>query len=65
MMKKLIKRRKLRDFASDERGAAMIEYSILIGIITVAVIVAVIFVGGWVAEQWAELEAELEAAGEG
>ena len=52
MMKKLIKRRKLRDFASDERGAAMIEYSILIGIITVAVIVAVIFVGGWVTEEW-------------
>jgi pilus assembly protein Flp/PilA len=43
----------------DEEGAALIEYSILIGLITVAAIAAIVFVGGWVANAWSDLEAAL------
>ena len=33
-------------FAADEEGAAMIEYGVLVGIITVAVIVTIGLLGG-------------------
>lgn len=59
-MKKLINT--ARRFRDDESGAAMIEYTVLIGIITVAVIASIIFVGGWVADQWAVLSQTLPAA---
>jgi pilus assembly protein Flp/PilA len=39
----------------DESGATMIEYSILIGIITVAAIAGISFMGTWVGEQWTAL----------
>ncbi len=48
-----------RQFRNDENGAAMVEYTILLGIITVAVIAAIVFVGGWVGTQWSDLQAEL------
>ena len=51
-----------RQFRSDENGAAMVEYTILLGIITVAVIVSVLFVGGWVANKWATLQTQLKNA---
>jgi pilus assembly protein Flp/PilA len=44
-----------RQFRSDENGAAMIEYTILLGIITVAVIGTVAVVGTWVNNQWTGL----------
>ncbi|TIO78252.1 MAG: Flp family type IVb pilin, partial [Mesorhizobium sp.] len=37
-----------RQFRDDENGAAMVEYSILLGIIAVAVVLTVIAIGGWV-----------------
>ncbi|MGX5839500.1 Flp family type IVb pilin [Mesorhizobium sp. ArgA1] len=37
-----------RQFRDDENGAAMVEYSILIGIIAVASILTVLAIGGWV-----------------
>jgi pilus assembly protein Flp/PilA len=46
----------LRD---DEEGAAMIEYSILIGLITVVIIVSVGLVGDWVGASWEVLVEEL------
>jgi len=39
----------------DEKGATMIEYSILIGIITVLAIVSITLMGEYVASQWAAL----------
>jgi len=48
-----------RQFRDDDNGAAMVEYSILIGIITVATIAAIVFVGGWVGTQWNNLQAAL------
>lgn len=39
----------------DEGGATMIEYSILIGIITVGAIVAIGLMGTYVSNQWNQL----------
>lgn len=49
----------LSKFAKDESGAALVEYSLLIGLITAAVVLAAIFVGGWVGAQWGALETDL------
>jgi pilus assembly protein Flp/PilA len=48
-------------FAKDESGAALVEYSLLIGLITVAVVATIVIVGGWVALQWTELQAAVGA----
>ncbi|WP_192360108.1 Flp family type IVb pilin [Mesorhizobium mediterraneum] len=48
-----------RQFRDDENGAAMVEYTILLGIITVAVIATIILVGGWISGQWTSLQAAL------
>ncbi|WP_136617078.1 MULTISPECIES: Flp family type IVb pilin [Mesorhizobium] len=52
-----------RQFSDDENGAAMVEYSILIGIVAAASIVAVIAIGGWVASQFTGLCAKLSGNG--
>jgi pilus assembly protein Flp/PilA len=46
----------------DERGASLLEYSILIGIITAGVVTTVIAVGGWVFDQWDDLRQNLGIA---
>jgi pilus assembly protein Flp/PilA len=46
-------------FSRDEDGVTMLEYTILLGIITVAVIASVVFAGGWVKTKWAALTAAL------
>ncbi|MCP8883584.1 Flp family type IVb pilin [Devosia sp. XJ19-1] len=48
-----------RRFRSEDEGAAMIEYSVLIGIVTVAAITMIIAVGGWVTTQWTTLDTNL------
>ncbi|TPI13096.1 Flp family type IVb pilin [Mesorhizobium sp. B4-1-3] len=48
-----------RQFRDDENGAAMVEYTVLLGIITVAVIATVALVGTWVGTQWTTLNAAL------
>ena len=48
-------------FAHDNSGAALVEYSILIGIITVAAIASIILVGTWVANQWSDLVSAIGA----
>ncbi|MES0001644.1 Flp family type IVb pilin [Mesorhizobium sp. M0051] len=50
-----------RQFRDDENGAAMVEYSILIGIIAVASILTVIAIGAWVAARFAALCTALDA----
>jgi Flp pilus assembly pilin Flp len=47
-----ILRGKLRDLVADKRGVTMIEYSILLAIITAATIAIVIAVGGKVLAAW-------------
>jgi pilus assembly protein Flp/PilA len=56
-MVKLLKR-----LGKDEDGAALVEYSVLIGIITVAVIALVISVGDWVSFEWNALCTKLNTA---
>ncbi len=48
-------------FRKDEDGAALIEYSVLIGLITVAVIATIVLVGDWVVSQWAALLSAITA----
>jgi pilus assembly protein Flp/PilA len=49
----------------DERGASLLEYSILIGLITAGVVTTVIAVGGWVGTQWTTLRSNLGIAAPG
>ncbi|PBB65002.1 Flp family type IVb pilin [Mesorhizobium sp. WSM4312] len=51
-----------RQFRDDENGAAMVEYSILIGIITAAVIGFIVVVGGYVTTAWSTLCTNLGTA---
>ena len=39
----------------DERGASLLEYSILIGLITVGVVTSVTSVGTWIGNKWSTL----------
>jgi pilus assembly protein Flp/PilA len=49
----------LRRFGKDEEGAALIEYTVLLGIMLVAVITTISFVGNWVLGRWHALSAAL------
>ena len=51
-----------KQFRDDENGAAMVEYTVLLGIITVAVIATVVLVGTWVSGRWTLLNTNLQAA---
>ena len=46
-------------FVADEEGAALVEYTVLIGILLVAVIAAILAVGGWVNTKWTALNTAL------
>jgi pilus assembly protein Flp/PilA len=43
----------------DERGASLLEYSILIGLITVGVVASVTSVGTWMGTKWTDLKTAL------
>jgi pilus assembly protein Flp/PilA len=45
----------IKNLAKDEEGTALVEYSILLGVIAVAVITAATAVGGWSSGRWALL----------
>ena len=45
----------VRNLKKDEDGAALIEYTVLLGILVVAVIATIVAVGGWVNGQWTAL----------
>ena len=52
----------LTKFGKDEEGAALIEYTVLLGIMLVAVIATIILVGTWISGQWTALNTALPAA---
>lgn len=54
-----------RQFRDDENGAAMVEYSILVGIIAAASILAIIAIGGWVTGRFTGLCGILDGAAGG
>ncbi|MGB3643509.1 MAG: Flp family type IVb pilin [Mesorhizobium sp.] len=45
--------------AKEEDGAALVEYTVLLGILVVAVIATIIVIGGWVSGQWGSLQDNL------
>ena len=49
----------VENFGRDEAGVTMLEYTILIGIITAAVIGSVAYAGTWVTGKWTALTAKL------
>jgi Flp pilus assembly pilin Flp len=42
-------------FWRDERGASLIDYAILVALITVLVLLGVVFAGSWIYSMWANL----------
>jgi len=44
---------------ADADGAALIEYSVLIGILLTGVMVVIALVGGWIETQWTNLNGVL------
>lgn len=46
-------------FQKDEDGAALIEYTVLLAILLVAVIVTIGLVGTWISGRWTALNAAL------
>jgi pilus assembly protein Flp/PilA len=57
--------RKIKETAvklwNDERGASLLEYSILIGLITVGVVASVTSIGTWVQTKWSTLKSAVGA----
>jgi pilus assembly protein Flp/PilA len=47
----------------DEDGAALIEYTVLIGILLIAVIAIILFVGSWISTQWSSLSTAISGNG--
>ena len=45
----------IRQFAHDEDGAALVEYSALLGVMLVTVIGTIVLVGGWINTKWTTL----------
>jgi pilus assembly protein Flp/PilA len=45
----------VKQFKADENGASLIEYTVLLAILLVAVIAVIAGVGGWISTQWASL----------
>ncbi|MDX8496397.1 Flp family type IVb pilin [Mesorhizobium sp. VK22B] len=54
-----------RQFRDDENGAAMVEYSILVGIIAGAAILAIVAIGLWVTGRFGGLCDTLNGKGGG
>ena len=53
----------LADLKEDREGATIIEYSLLIGLLTVAIVGAVVLMGGWLLTQWQALCTATTVAG--
>jgi pilus assembly protein Flp/PilA len=51
----------LKRLAKDEEGAALVEYTVLLGIMLVAVVATIGLVGGWVNTKWTALWTALSA----
>jgi pilus assembly protein Flp/PilA len=45
----------MKRLGRDEEGAALVEYTVLLGIMLVAVITTIGLVGGWMSTKWTAL----------
>ena len=50
-------------FMRDEKGAAMIEYAVLVGLITVGAVTLIAGGGGWIEDSWTDLKTAVTTAG--
>jgi len=50
-----------KKFVHDEEGAALVEYTVLLGVMLVAVVATIGLVGGWVNTKWTALWTALSA----
>jgi pilus assembly protein Flp/PilA len=50
----------IKKLKRDENGAALVEYTVLLGVMLVAVISTIVLVGGWVNTKWAALWTALQ-----
>jgi pilus assembly protein Flp/PilA len=51
----------MRRLLDDEDGAALVEYTVLLGIMLVAVVTTIGLVGGWMSTKWTALWTALSA----
>ena len=51
----------MKRLGQDEEGAALVEYTVLLGIMLVAVITTIGLVGGWMTTKWTALWSALSA----
>jgi pilus assembly protein Flp/PilA len=51
----------LHEFKEDEDGAALIEYTVLLAILLVAVVTAIGLIGTWISGRWTALVTTLGA----
>ena len=56
-MRRLV--RFITQISSDENGASLIEYTVLLAILLVAVIAIIAGIGKWINAEWASLSAAL------
>jgi pilus assembly protein Flp/PilA len=49
-----------KKLTNDEEGAALVEYTVLLGVMLVAVISTIVLVGGWVNTKWTALWTALQ-----
>jgi pilus assembly protein Flp/PilA len=49
----------VRRLGKDEGGASLIEYTVLLGILLIAVLTTIGAVGGWINNKWTNLNAAL------
>jgi pilus assembly protein Flp/PilA len=45
--------------SGDENGAALIEYTVLLGILLIAVIAIIYGIGNWISSEWASLSTNI------
>jgi pilus assembly protein Flp/PilA len=50
-----------KKLGKDEEGAALVEYTVLLGVMLVTVISTVVLVGGWVNTKWMALWTVLQS----
>jgi pilus assembly protein Flp/PilA len=49
----------MKTLGSDESGASLVEYTVLLGILLIAVIASIIGVGTWINQKWTNLDTAL------
>ena len=55
----------IKRFAADEQGTALMEYTILLGILVIAVITIISTLGSWIVSRWQALCNGLTSCGGG